>query len=254
MKNLNEELTSNSILISLENNTLTIALNREDKLNALTCAMYTDFSRCLNYASNTSSIRAVIISSTSSNFTAGNDIADFINHPDLNNEHPVVVFLKILANFDKPLLACVQGAAVGIGTTLLFHCDFVFADPSAYFHMPFVHLGLVPEAGSSYLLPLITNRNTANELLLLGRKIDAQKASDCGIIGELCQEPLKKTLEVANEIAHLPKSAVFETKKLLKAPIQSVLDKTIAMELAVFSKQLASDEAKFAFAKFMSKT
>lgn len=253
MDNMDLNLSSNDIVAEINNSCLIITMDRAKKLNALTSAMYADLNTCLNYAAETKDIRAAVITSNSDNFTAGNDITDFLNNPNLDYTHPVVIFLKTIANFKKPLIASVRGAAVGIGTTMLLHCDFVYASPDSYFQMPFTQLGLVPEAGSSYILPLLANKSVANDLLILGEKFTAEQAISYGVINGIGDNPSELAIKACEKICKLPVNAVLKTKKLLKSHFKEEIDKTIDAELEEFAKCLASDEAKSAFNAFLQR-
>jgi len=158
---------SEHVLISQENNILTLTMNRPEKKNAITSAMYATLAEQLENANTNPDIRVVVITGAGDNFTSGNDINDFLQNPPTNENSTVSKFLRAIASLEKPLIASVNGVAIGVGTTLLLHCDFAYASETAVFQMPFVDLALVPEAASSYLLPQMMGHRKAAELILL---------------------------------------------------------------------------------------
>ena len=194
---------SDLILSELNEGILTLTFNRPNRKNALTLAMYTTLAEELSQAKEKSEVRAVVITGHGDAFTSGNDLKDFMQNPPQSLDTPVFAFLKEMLEFPKPILAAVNGAAIGIGTTMLLHCDFVYAHNEVVFQMPFIRLGLVPEAGSSYLLPLMAGHRKASELLLLGEKFDAQTAQEVGIINQVSSrdELMDKTYTVAKKLA-----------------------------------------------------
>ncbi len=239
------------ILIDQVDQVLTITLNRPEKKNAITQGMYSTLASTLNSAAGDFGIRAVVISGNGKAFTAGNDILDFMNE-EITLSSPVFHFLKALHDFPKPLLAAVQGNAVGIGTTLLLHCDLVYAAPDALFQMPFVTLGLVPEAGSSILFPRLVGHSKASEIFLTGRNFQAQEALTMGLINGIEENPVQRAIEVAQIIAHQPPNAVLNTKALLKSASHIAIENVMLAEGEMFRIALQSDETQGAFMKFMS--
>ncbi len=232
---------------------LTLTFNRPEKQNALTRDMYQSLANAINDAQGDFGIRAVILTSSSANFTAGNDLFDFLNAPPLEPGSPVMNFLEAIHNFSKPLLAAITGDAIGIGTTMLFHCDLVVADNSAKFSMPFVNLGLVPEAGSSLLFPRLVGHQIASKVFLTGESFNATEAKDFGLIAEISDKPQEAILDYAKQIATQPPNAVIQTKALLKSELHEKVSAVMKAEGELFQMALQSDEAREAFMNFMSK-
>ncbi|MSY65076.1 MAG: enoyl-CoA hydratase, partial [Actinobacteria bacterium] len=193
---------------------LLLKLNRPEKKNALTQDMYQTLATKINEAAGDFAIRCVVISSEGDSFTAGNDINDFANNPQMDEGSPVFNFLFAIHNFPKPLIAAVQGRAVGIGTTMLMHCDIVTANPNSIFSMPFVSLGLVAEGGSSYLFPRLVGHAKASEILLTGRSFTAEEALQMGLINQISSDHLSAAMTFAQELAEQPPTAVINTKAL----------------------------------------
>lgn len=233
--------------------TLVLTLDRPAKKNAITSPMYRDLAAALNNAAGDFGVRSVLLTGAGSTFTAGNDIFDFLNEPVKDQSSPVFQFLYALHNFPKPLLAAVRGNAVGIGTTALFHCDIVIASLDASFQMPFVNLGLVPEAGSSLLFPRLVGHVKASEIFLTGRSFGAQEALDMGVINQISDEPLQTALAIAELINDQPPTSVINTKALLKSKDHVAIEQVMAAEGELFRIALESDEAQTAFMKFLEK-
>ncbi|MCK7598503.1 enoyl-CoA hydratase [Microbulbifer sp. CAU 1566] len=238
---------------------LEITINRPERKNALTMAMYSAMADLLNSAATDPGIRVVILTGTHSGtggmFTSGNDLTDFLGGSASGEESPVFQFMKALYEFPKPVIAAVSGVAVGIGTTLLLHCDLSIADDKAIFQMPFVNLGLCPEYASSFLLPRIMGHAKASELLLLGKKFDAQTAADVNICNEVVYsgEALGRAREYARELVTKAPEAVRLTKKLLR---QGTFEKGIEVireEAGHFQARLQSAEFREAATAFMEK-
>src|SRR6202166_1815698 len=215
------------IITERSGNILRIQLNRPEKKNAMTVAMYNTMADLLNDAAKDDQIRVVLWHGAGDSFSAGNDIQDFLKNPPGAGESPQARLIEALINFDKPIVAAVQGAAIGGGTTMLTHCDFVFAGESAKFQMPFVNLALVPEFGSSYSVPARIGYLRAAELILLGLPFDAGKAADLGLVTQVVsdQNLLATATETARKLAAKPAGALQARKKLMK---QSFRDKTTA--------------------------
>jgi enoyl-CoA hydratase/carnithine racemase len=232
---------------------LTLTFNRPDKQNALTREMYQVLADAINEAQGDFGIRAVILASSSAHFTAGNDLFDFLNAPPLEPGSPVMNFLEAIHNFSKPLLAAVTGNAIGIGTTMLFHCDLVVADNSAKFSMPFVNLGLVPEAGSSLLFPRLVGHQMASKVFLTGEPFNSASAKEFGLIAEISDKPRETILGYATQIAAQPPNAVIQTKALLKSELHDKVAAVMRAEGELFQMALQSDEAREAFMNLMSK-
>lgn len=229
---------------------LEISLTRPHKKNALTGAMYRVMTGALAAASARDDIACVLFTGAGDAFCAGNDLGDFLAGAD--GAAPALAFIDALAAFDKPLVAAVQGLAVGIGTTMLFHCDLTYAAPDARFAMPFVKLGLVPEAGSSLLAPAVLGRARAAAMLLLGDMIGAEEAERAGMIsGVVPADDLHDHARAkAAMLARQPRAALLATRRLLR-PDQAAVDVRIAEEAALFASALQSAEAQAAFAAFM---
>ena len=232
---------------------LTLTFNRPEKQNALTREMYQALADAINEANGDFGIRAVILSTSSAHFTAGNDLFDFLNEPPLEPGSPVMNFLEAIHNFAKPVLAAVKGNAIGIGTTMLLHCDLVVADSSAKFVMPFVNLGLVPEAGASLLFPRLVGHQAASKVFLTGEGFDATTAKEFGLIAEISESPLERVREYAEKIAAQPPNAIIQTKALLKSELHEKVAAVMRAEGELFQMALQSDEAREAFMNFLAK-
>jgi len=230
-----------------------LSFNRPEKMNALTREMYAGLANGLNEAAGDFAVRAVVITCEGDHFTAGNDIADFLANPPTNEDSDVARFLGSLLEFPKPLIAAVKGNAVGVGTTMLLHCDVVIAGPTAKFSMPFASLGLVPEAGSSYLFPLLVGYQRAAKIFLTGESFDADAAIEMGLATAKDADPLAHALKIAEHIADQPPQAIINTKALLKARNHDSVAAVMKAEFEIFAMALQSEEAMEAFMKFMSK-
>jgi enoyl-CoA hydratase/carnithine racemase len=241
------------ILSESDGSILTLTLNRPDKQNAINREMYQTMADLLSVANLDPAISAVIIQGRGAHFTSGNDITDFLNNPPSGEDSPVAQFLTMIHNFSKPLLAAVSGNAIGIGTTLLFHCDVVVAAPKSNFAMPFVTLGLVPEAGSSILFPRLVGYQRAIKNLLTGESFDSTFALENGIVAEIASDPQIRIREIAQLISEQPSGAVIQTKALLKSELHEKVGAIMKVESELFSRALLSDEAKDAFMKFLAK-
>ncbi len=241
------------ILTTQTGSILTLSFNRPAKMNALTRAMYAGLAQGLNDAAGDFSIRAVVITSEGDHFTAGNDIVDFMDNPPTSDSSEVAQFLAALLNFPKPLIAAVKGNAVGVGTTMLLHCDVVVAAPSANFSMPFASLGLVPEAGSSFLFPALVGYQRAAKIFFTGESFGADAAFEMGLIAEIDADALAGATRIAQHIAEQPPQAIINTKALLKARNHESVAAVMKAEFEIFAMALQSDEAMEAFMKFMAK-
>lgn len=241
------------VLSQLDNAILTLTLNRPEKQNAITRDMYQFMADQLREANGDFSIRAVVITHEGSHFTAGNDLYDFLNAPPLEPGSPVMQFLEQIHTFSKPLLAAVSGNAVGIGTTMLMHCDIVVASPTTKFSMPFVNLGLVPEAGSSILFPRLAGYQRASQIFLTGEPFSSEFAKEIGLIAEVHDNPEARIGEFAAKIVTQPPNAVIQTKALLKSEMHDKVSAVMIAEGELFQMALQSDEAREAFMNFLSK-
>jgi enoyl-CoA hydratase/carnithine racemase len=241
------------ILSKQEGNILVLSFNRGAKMNALTRSMYSGLATGLNDAAGDFGIRAVILTSEDQHFTAGNDISDFMNNPPTSESSEVSQFLESLLNFPKPLIAAVKGNAVGVGTTMLLHCDIVVASPTAKFSMPFASLGLVPEAGSSFLFPQLVGYQRAARIFMTGESFDAPMAVEMGLVTSIENDPIVEAMKIAQQIAEQPPQAIINTKALLKARSHDAVAAVMKAEFEIFAMALQSEEAMEAFMKFMSK-
>ena len=230
---------------------LHVRFNRPGKKNAITSSMYTALSAALRHAEQDEAIRVVLLSGNGACFTAGNDLNDFVAAPPNTENAPVVTFLKALAVFKKILIAAVRGPAIGIGTTLLLHCDMVLSTPDARFQLPFVDLALVPEAGSSLLLPRLVGYQRAAELLLLCEAFDSERAQALGLVNRIVEDDAMDAtaLDIAQRIAAKSTSAVLATKHLMKSSGQD-LEARVAEEIKLFRIQLQSAEPYAVITKF----
>ncbi len=247
---------SEHVLVEREEGLLTLRLNRLDKKNALTRAMYSHMAEVLEQADNDPSVRAVLICGGEECFTSGNDIADFLQEPPTGMDSPVFFFMRALFEMKKPVVAAVAGSAVGIGTTLLLHCDLVYVSQDAKLKMPFVALGLCPEYGSSFILPQMVGHAKAAELLLLGESFTGAQAAEWGIANQALESgaaTLAKAKEMAKRFQHLPPKAVEVSKELMRGPGREQLRQVIADEGALFNQRLRSPEAIEALSAFMQR-
>lgn len=233
--------------------TLVITFNRPEKMNALTRDMYAGLAAALNEAAGDFSIRAVVLTSAGEHFTAGNDIKDFMANPPTEESSDVARFLGALLEFPKPLIAAVKGNAVGVGTTMLLHCDIVVASPTAKFSMPFTSLGLVPEAGSSKLFPELVGYQRAARIFMTGDSFDATEAKEMGLVESIAADAEAEALEIAEKIGNQPPQAIINTKALMKAGKHDAVAAVMKAEFQIFALALQSEEAAEAFMNFMSK-
>ena len=245
---------SEHILTELRDGILRIEIRRPEKKNALTSPMYAAMADALDRAAREDAVRVVLIHGQPGVFTAGNDLADFLNGPG-DPDRPVFRFLRGIAAAPKPLIAAVSGNAVGIGTTMLLHCDLVYAGESARFQLPFVNLGLCPEAASSLLLPRLVGHQRAAELLFFGEPFDAARAREIGLVNAIHAEAvlLDAALERARKLTTLPAASLRATKMLLKKAPSAMVTQAMLDEGTVFQQRLSSPEAKEAFSAFLEK-
>ncbi|MDM0114642.1 enoyl-CoA hydratase [Variovorax sp. J22R133] len=248
------------ILVHTEAGVMTLTFNRVDRKNSITGAMYNTLSDALEQAGADAAVRTVLIQGDPTIFSAGNDINDFMAQAaapaqQAESESPAIRFLRTIAAFPKPIVAAVCGPAVGIGTTLLFHCDLVYAGDNAAFSMPFVNLGLVPEAASSILAPQMFGYHRAAEALLLGEPFMAEAALEVGLVNRVVPPTEANGIAQAQarKLAGKPLSALVETKRLLKMGQQSAVQERIGVESVSFASAMRSPAAKEAFSAFMEK-
>ena len=241
------------ILTHLEDAVLTFTLNRVDKKNAFTQDMYSSLAKGLKEARDQAQVRVVIIQAQETIFSAGNDIADFLGEGMMSLNSPVIDFLQTLASFPKPVVASVCGPAVGIGSSLLLHCDLVVAGDNAAFSLPFVNLGLCPEGASSLLLPQLMGYHRAAEALLLGEPFMAEAALEVGWVNKVVvpSEANSVAKNWARKLAAKPPGVVAQTKALMKSSQSAGVQAVIQEEAKVFARMLSEGPAKEALSAFM---
>lgn len=242
------------VLVSCAEGVCEVRFNRPEKRNAITFAMYEALVRALHEAQADQVVRVVLLSGEGAGFSAGNDLQDFLSGPQFTPAHPVMELLRALATFGKPLLAAVHGQTVGIGVTMLLHCDLVIAARSTQLSMPFVALGLVPEAGSSLLLPRLIGQQRAAELLLLGKPIDALTAQTLGIVNRVVEDDAltAEARALARALAQQPIGALSATRRLLRGDPAQLLTR-IEEEARVFGAQLQSEEFRERIRAFLAR-
>jgi enoyl-CoA hydratase/carnithine racemase len=245
---------SDPVLVARADGVCEVRLNRPEKRNAITFLMYEQLTRALSAAQADESVRAVMLSGEGASFSAGNDLQDFLSGPALSAAHPAMQFLRTLATFGKPLLAAVQGQTVGIGVTMLLHCDLIVAARAAQFTLPFVALGLVPEAGSSLLLPRLIGQQRAAELLFLGQPFNADTAYRLGLVNSVVEEGalLDETRALARAVAQQPPAALAATRRLLRGDTGELLAR-IEEEASIFGAQLQSEEFRARVRAFLTR-
>lgn len=243
------------ILNHIDTGVMTLTFNRVDKKNSITRDMYSAMANGVEQAQADAAVRVVVIQGHETIFSAGNDIADFLNQPPSGQDSPVFRFLRAIATVEKPVVAAVAGPAVGIGTTLLFHCDLVYAGDNAAFSMPFVNLGLCPEAASSLLAPRMFGYHRAAEALLLGEPFFAEAALEVGLVNRVVPptEVNAYAQAQAKKLAAKPLSSLIETKRLMKGGQQAEMLARMAEEGQSFGRMLREPAAREAFSAFMEK-
>ena len=234
---------------------LRIQLNRPAKKNAMTSAMYDAIADLLNAAAKDNDIRVVLWHGAGDSFCAGNDLEDFLKNPMGPNDSPQSRLIEALINFDRPMVAAVQGFAIGGGTTMLTHCDFVYAGESAKFQMPFINLALVPEFGTSYSIPARVGYLRAAELLQLGEPFDAKRAAELGLVTRVVpdQKLLATATETAQKLAEKPAGALQACKRLMRQPVRVHLEQAAKLENEEYSARLRSADSKEAITAFFEK-
>lgn len=245
---------TSSIHVSLDGAIMTMRFARPEKKNAITAEMYGHMIAALERADRDTGIHVLVLLGEGGNFTAGNDLGDFLNAPPQDESAPVMRFLDALVGCGAPMIAGVDGVAVGIGTTLLLHCDLVFATPEARLLLPFVNLGLSPEAASTYLLPRLLGHARAAELFLLGEPFSGARAHQLGLVNRLvAPEALEsEVMAAARQLAAKPPAALRATKKLIKGDDPNIAA-AMQRETETFTAQLVSAEAREAFSAFLEK-
>jgi enoyl-CoA hydratase/carnithine racemase len=243
------------ILTEKSGSILRVQLNRPAKKNAMTSAMYITLADLLNATAADDQVRVVLWHGAGDSFCAGNDVADFLKNPPGPGESPQARLINALIDFGKPIVAAVQGAAVGGGTTMLTHCDFVYAGESAKFQLPFINLALVPEFASSYSIPARTGYLRAAELIQLGLPFDALRAAELGLVTRVVpdQKLLATATETAQKLAETPAAALQACKRLMKAPVRDQLVLAAKRENEEFAARVRSADAREAFTAFVEK-
>src|SRR5207253_4002497 len=234
---------------------LRVELNRPAKKNAMTSSMYVTLAGVFNDAAKDEGIRATLWHGAGDSFSAGNDVQDFLKNPPGPGDSPQARLMNALIDFDKPLIAAVKGAASGGGTTMLTHCDFVYAGESAKFQMPFINLALVPEFGTSYSIPARIGYLRAAEWIQLGEPFDVKRAAELGLVTRVVpdQELLATATETAQKLAEKPAGALQACKRLMRQPVRVQLEQAAKLENEEFSARLRSADAKEAFTAFLEK-
>ena len=243
------------IVTERSDSVLRVQLNRPASKNAMTSAMYITLADLFNTAAQDDQIRVVLWQGAGDSFCAGNDVGDFLKNPPGRGESPQALLMKALINFDKPIVAAVQGAAIGGGTTMLTHCDFVLAGENAKFQLPFVNLALVPEFGSSFTFPARAGYLRAAELILTGQSFDARRAAELGLVTRVVpsQELLAIATDTAQKLAQKAPAALQACKRLMKQSTHEQLERAVKLENEEFSGHVRSAEAREAFAAFLEK-
>ncbi len=243
------------ITTQLENKVLSICFDRSDKMNAITDAMYLAAEKALIESSDNKEVRVVLFQGAGDHFTSGNDVVEFINKPPTGGSPPVAKFLLALFRFPKPVVVAVTGLAVGIGTTMLAHCDYVVAASDARFKLPFVDLGACPEGGSSLLFPQLMGHSQAAELLMLADVFGADKAAQVGLVNKVVatEDTLAQAQKVAKKLSLKAPGAMIKAKSLLKQSYAADLELRLVQEIESFGEMLKSDEAKEALTAFVEK-
>jgi enoyl-CoA hydratase/carnithine racemase len=245
----------NELLTELSGNVLRVQFNRPAKKNAMTMAMYTGLADLLNEADRNEDINVVLLSGAGDCFTAGNDLDDFMKNPPGPGDSPQARLINALIRFSKPLVAAVHGVAIGGGTTILTHFDFVYAADNTKFQVPFINLGLVPEFGSSYSLPRQLGHLHAAEFFMLGEPFNATRANELRLITAVVPSPevMARATETAQKLARKPATALRACKDLLKRPDREQLEKSVAREMEEFAVRVRSADAKEAISAFFEK-
>src|SRR6516162_8448202 len=245
---------SDPVLVARVAGVCEVRLNRPEKRNAITFGMYEQLTRALAEAQADDAVRTVLLSGAGASFSAGNDLQDFLSGPAFSADHPAMQFLRALATFPKPLVAAVQGQTVGIGVTMLLHCDLVVAARGTQLSMPFIALGLVPEAGSSLLLPRLIGYQRAAELLYLGQPFNADTAYRLGLVNSVVEEGslLEETRALARAVAQQPPAALAATRRLLRGDTDELLAR-IEEEASIFGAQLQSEEFRARVRAFLTR-
>lgn len=246
-------MTNTDVLISRDNHILKIQLTRPQKKNALKPDMYHAMREAIENANEDTSVHVIYITGSEDSFSAGNDLMTFVQDP---TSTAAAEFIMAIAKAQTPIVAAVNGLAVGVGVTMLLHCDLVYAVDSATFNFAFIDLGVVPEAASSYLLPQMVGQRRAAELLMLGEKFDAQTAYEFGVVNQVVSEDELEPVawSKAEQLASKPPQALRQTKMLLKRGNAQAVEETINYELGVFAERLVSEEAQAIMQAFLMRS
>jgi enoyl-CoA hydratase/carnithine racemase len=244
-----------NIVPEVSEGVLRLEIRRPEKKNALTLRMYAALTEALVSAERDAEIRVVLVHGQPNVFTSGNDLADFLQNPPVGDDHPAYAFVRKISTFDKAIVAAVTGSCIGVGATMLLHCDLVYAGENAIFAMPFVNLGLCPEAGSSLLLPTTAGQARAAEILMIGEPFGATRATECGMVSAVLPDAqvLAHATTQARKLAAKPPAALRLTKHLMRRGLRTEVAETIKEEIANFQRQLESPHAKEAFSAFLEK-
>lgn len=249
------ESADKNIIYSVDGKVFVMQIQRPEKKNALLPSMYAALAAGLREANEDQGINVILIRGIDDCFTSGNDVSGFVASENSSSERPSVALMHALNESRKPIVAAISGLAIGIGTTLLFHCDLIYASESCFLQLPFSRLGLCPEAGSSYLLPRQIGHVRAAELLLLGERFSASKAKEYGIINEVLPQDqyLQHAIDRARELAALPADSVQSSKALIKRGQQSEVNNRIEEELGEFARLLQTPDAQAIVQAFLNK-
>ena len=252
------EAAVSPILSTRDAGVLTLRFNRAEKKNAMTQAMYAGMAEAINAAAADSSVRVLVIAGSGDSFTAGNDMVDFMkvaNAGGGGGDSAVIRFMNALATFPKPVIAAVNGLAIGVGVTLLLHCDLIYAGEGSRFTMPFVNIGIVPEYASTYLMPRIMGHARAMELVLFGEPFSAAHARECGMVNEVLpnDQVEARAMERAKKLAGQPPNAIRTTKRLMKRWTDATITEAIPLEAFHFVPMLSQPEAQEAIGAFLQK-
>ncbi|WP_420466210.1 enoyl-CoA hydratase [Panacagrimonas sp.] len=255
---MSEATADSTLLISRDHGVLTLRLNRAEKKNALTQAMYSRLADSINAAADDPAVRVLLIAGVPGAFCAGNDMVDFMKVASTGGgggDSAVIRFMNALAAFPKPAVAAVNGLAIGVGVTMLLHCDLIYASEGARFTLPFVNIGIVPEYASTYLMPRIMGHSKAMELVLFGEPFTARHARECGLVNEVLDDDAveARALERAQRLAQQPPKALRTTKRLMKRWTDSTVAEAIPLEAFHFVPMLSQPEAQEAIGAFLQK-
>lgn len=245
----------NPVKCELKDGLYFIAMNRPEKKNAINLEMYNGLKDALLFADESRDVKVILLSGQGGAFSSGNDLADFLNFPEEIENNPAMQFISTIANVKKPIVAAVEGVAVGIGVTMILHCDLIVAGKSCFFQMPFVNLGLCPEAGSTFLLPLFVGYYNAARLTLLGEGFTADEAYRLGMVSFVVEDSEVTSFaeEVAKKVAEKPFEAIITTKRLLKAGFKEALSKLAEVESREFLSLLKKKEVTEKIMAFLNR-